>query len=317
LSDTSAHSLSDEAPAFTFPGAQPPDRCRPVDADGVLITVYEWGAEHAPPLLLAHGGFDFARTYDVFAPLLAQAGWRVVSWDHRGHGDSGHVELYSWDADERDLLAVLDSITRDPVPAIGHSKGGGMLTHLIQALPHRFTHFVAIDGLPSRRPHPDVAEHERTRLLAEEIAGWLDHRQGCHALVRKAGTPEELAERRGRMNPRLSSEWLHYLVGAGARCDEDGWRWKIDPSLRFGGFGPWRSEWALQRLPGFPVPLLGILGTEPEPMDWGTTPKTIEPFLPPGAQLEVVKGTGHFVHIEQPEATAEIVLDFLGRPGLA
>jgi pimeloyl-ACP methyl ester carboxylesterase len=53
----------------------------------------------APPVLCAHGGFDFAGTYDSLAPLLADAGWRVVCWDQRGHGDSEHAALYSWDAD--------------------------------------------------------------------------------------------------------------------------------------------------------------------------------------------------------------------------
>ena len=52
------------------------------------------------------------------------------------------------------------------------------------------------------------------------------------------------------MNPRLSHEWLRYLVSVGARHDDDGWRWKIDPALRLGGFGPWRPEWAMARLPG-------------------------------------------------------------------
>ena len=52
------------------------------------------------------------------------------------------------------------------------------------------------------------------------------------------------------MNPRLSLEWLRYLASVGARQDDDGWRWKIDPSMRFGGFGPWRPEWTMLRLPG-------------------------------------------------------------------
>jgi pimeloyl-ACP methyl ester carboxylesterase len=91
-----------------------------VQADGVRLAVYEWGELDAPPLLLAHGGFDFARTYDVFAPLLAAAGWRVVSWDQRGHGDSGYADLYSWRADLRDARAVLDSIGQAAIPVLGH-----------------------------------------------------------------------------------------------------------------------------------------------------------------------------------------------------
>ena len=50
----------------------------------------------------------------------------------------------------------------------------------------------------------------------------------------------------------------------GGRQDGDGWRWKLDPSLRFGGFGPWRPEWQLQRIPNLAVPFFGVLGLEGE-----------------------------------------------------
>jgi pimeloyl-ACP methyl ester carboxylesterase len=160
-----------------FPGARRPDRQRSVDRDGLRIEVHEWGEEGAPPLLLAHGGMDFARTFDAFAPLLADGGWRVVSWDARGHGDSEHAALYSWDADLRDALAVLDSIARHPLPFVGHSKGGTILLQLAEACPHRVSTIVNVDGLPSRHRAPDVADHERTKLLAGEISGWLDFRR--------------------------------------------------------------------------------------------------------------------------------------------
>lgn len=296
---------------ISYPGARAPDRRRTVDAFGVRLSVYEWGAADAPPLLLVHGGFDFARTFDVFAPLLADAGYRVVSWDHRGHGDSGHAELYSWLADERDMLAVLNSTTYEPVPAVGHSKGGSMLVHFIPSMPHRFTRYVAIDGMPFRNPPPDVAERERTTMMREDVAGWLDHRRNAHTLLRKPGTLEELAKRRARMNPRLSHEWLSYLVTVGGRQDADGWRWTIDPTLRMGGFGPWRSQWVTERLSGFPIPMLALFGTEKEPMGWGVTPDDLRPHLPASARLEVFADTGHFIHIERPHETAKLVLDFL------
>ena len=293
-----------------YPGAQAPARRRFVDSGGLRIAVHEWGDEKAPPLLLAHGGFDFARTYDVFAPLLADAGWRVVSWDHRGHGDSAHAHLYSWEADERDLLIVADSITDAPLPAIGHSKGGALLLQISTGLPERLSRVVTIDGLPMRRA-ADLANDELTRRMAAEIPLWLDHRARTASLIRKPGTREELAQRRARMNPRLSPQWLYYLTGVGARHDADGWRWKIDPSLRMGGYGPWRAQWVAERLPGFAVPLLGILGTEDEEMGWGVTAEDLRPCLPPGGRLEVAQGVGHFIHIEQPHETAAIVLDFL------
>lgn len=298
-----------------FPGARTPDREYTIDAKGVGIAVHEWGDADAPPLMMAHGGFDFARTFDVFAPIFADAGWRVVSWDHRGHGDSAHTHLYSWEADLRDASAVFDHAAgRRAVPAIGHSKGGALCINLADAEPFRFRKVVNIDGMPSRRPVPDVAEHERTKMLSGEIATWLDHRATTSNAERKPGTIDELAERRRRMNPRLRPDWLRYLVTVGAFERDDGWRWKLDPSIRFGGFGPWRPEWALPKMASLGVPFYGLLVEHSEPMGWDTTIDDVVPYLPDGGHVEEVKGVGHFAHIEQPQATAARIMEFLGAP---
>jgi len=304
----------EDAEVVTYLGAQAPSRQRSVVSHGVRLAVHEWGDEAAPPLLLAHGGFDFGRTFDVFAPLLAAGGWRVAVWDHRGHGDSDHAALYSWETDVRDAVAVMDSLGGGAIPVLGHSKGGGVMVQLAASLPHRVRQLVNIDGLPSRRNFPDVSDHQRTKMLAGEAAAWLDHRRNAIHRKRKPGTIDELAARRGRMNPRLRHEWLRYLVTVGARRDPDGWRWKIDPVIRPGGFGPWRPEWAMNRVPGLSIPFLALLGVQPEPMGWGTRPDDVTALLPAGGRLEVFPDIGHFLHIEQPQKVAEIVLDFLGDP---
>ena len=294
-----------------FPGAVTPAREYTLTLSGVGIAVHEWGDESADPLFMVHGGFDFARTYDEFAPRLAAAGWRVIAWDQRGHGDSEHAALYGWDADIRDAIGVMNSVTSKPAPVVGHSKGGALMIQLADAQPFRFSHLVNIDGLPSKRPMSDLAEHERTRMVAADITGWLDHRRTTADASRKAGTLEELAQRRAKMNPRLSMDWLRYLVTVGGREDADGWRWKLDPSMRFGGFGPWRPEWTATRLPGLGMPFLGLLAGQQEPMGWGTDPDQILPLLPSTARLEVFGEVGHFIHIEQPDVVAAMVLEFL------
>ena len=292
-------------------GVRRPDRRRVVDAAGVKISVAEWGDEQAPALLLAHGGFDFAETLNRFAPMLADGGYRVVSWDQRGHGESAWAHLYSWEADIRDAASVLATLPDEPLPFIGHSKGGSMVMHLANVAPHRVSALVNLDGLPSGNNMPDVSELERTRMQRDEMDRWLAHRRTLSDKQRRPGTVQELAERRGRMNPRLTTEWLQYLVYVGARQEADGWRWKLDPTLRMGGFGPWRPEWSMLRLPGLGVPMLGVMGLEIEVMGWGSRPSDVEPYLPPGAQFEGLEGVGHFVHIEQPRLVADLILEFL------
>ncbi len=301
-----------QAPSFSssevasYPGAEAPARQYFVPADGVRIAVHEWGAAAAPPLVLAHGGADFARTFDRFAPLLAAAGYRAVSWDHRGHGDSDRAALYSWDADLRDALAVLATLGSAPLPVVGHSKGGGLLSHLCAAFPERFSHFVNIDGLPSPTPRRD-----RRLDRVAHLRGYLDLRRAAHTAGRRPGTLEELAQRRARMNPRLPIAWLRYLVTVGATRAADGWRFKLDPMMSWGPTGPWQPSWGLRGLRALRVPMLALLGAIAEPMGWGTDPEAVRPYLPEGALLEVVPDTGHFVHIEQPDRTARRVLEFL------
>jgi len=297
------------------PGAEHPARQYRLSSNGVEIAVHEWGDADAPPLLVVHGGFDFARTYDIFAPKLAAAGWRVVGWDQRGHGDSDHAELYSWDADIRDALVVFDHVSPGrPLPVVARSKGGGLMSQLADAQPFRFTHVVNLDGIPYKRNIPDVAEHERTKMMAGELSGWLDRRCGTATAQRKPGTIDEVATRRRRLNPRLEFEWLRRLVTVGGYESAAGWRWKLAPSMRFGGFGPWRPEATLLRLPGLPMPFLGILAGELEEMGWGTPPEKVFPYMPERGRCEVMDGVGHFVHIEQPDVVSETVLDFIGDP---
>lgn len=296
---------------FDYPGAQPPDRSYRVDAEGISIAVNEWGRESDPVLYLVHGGADFSRTFDVFAPILAASGWRIVAWDHRGHGDSDHGQLYSFDADLRDAHHVLEAVTgQERVPVIGHSKGGAMMIALANAEPNRFSAIVNIDGMPWKNPAPDVAEHERTQFLSTEIDAWLAHRRRTAELVRRPGTPDELAARRGRMNTRFSHEWLRYLVSVGATESDDGWRWKLDPSIRMNGFGPWRPEWARYVLAGLAMPFLGILVGQREEMGWQTMPRHIEPWLPEDGRLLFLDDVGHFPHIEDPHRVATILQKF-------
>lgn len=309
--------LADLAPTrhephdFTFPGARRPDRRRMVHANGVRLAVWEWGAETAPPVLFAHGGFDFAGTYDTLAPIVADAGFRVISWDQRGHGDSSRGHLYSWHADLTDAVAVLDSLDEPAIPVVGHSKGGALMLQLAAALPHRVTRLVNIDGLPSRRSWPDVPDHQRTAMLKGEVEAWLDHRRAASTKIRRPGTIAELAERRQKMNTRLGLDWLGYIAHIGAFQRDDGWRWKIDPAMRMGGFGPWNPEWSMSLLPALGMPVLCLLGLEPEEMGWGTSVEDIEPNLPPDGRLLAFDDLGHFLHIEDPRRIADLILEHL------
>lgn len=274
---------------------------------GVSLHALEWGDPAAQPVLLAHGMWDHARSFAVLGPLLAER-FRVIALDARGHGDSGWADAYAWPADIHDLLSVARAIGR-PVHMVGHSKGGGQVTDAARVAPEWVRQLVNIDGFgPPAEPEGDVP-------LPELLADTLDarHRRVERAAWRPYARLEDLVERRLAQNPRLDRAWLRFFVFHAARREADGWHWKHDPTMgRF--IGPFTPDhigpsWAALR-----VPMLAIWGSEPD--TWGPLP---EPLLAerlshvPDLERAVVRGAGHFVHMEQPHETARLLLDWLER----
>lgn len=290
----------------THPAAREPEREWFITSLGLRVHVVEWGDVEAPPLLCCHGFWDHARSFASLAPLLT-ARFRVLAMDARGHGDSEWAGAYNW---HTGIHAVVDVIRQVGVPLslVGHSMGGGHVTDAARAVPTLVRRIVNIDGFG---PPPFTAAEEAQ--LLPRAAAFLDARRG--AALRAEWRPyaefEQLVERRRAQNPRLASEWLRYFVYHGARRAADGWRWKADPLLAH-GFGPWRPDWIAPGYARVPQPMLAIVGSEPD--TWGPMPEAIVgPRLAGVRNLEraTVRDAGHFVHMEQPAATARLILDFL------
>ncbi|MDP9863284.1 MULTISPECIES: alpha/beta fold hydrolase [Streptosporangium] len=82
---------------------------------------------HGRDVLLLHGGGRTRRDWDVFAELLVDRGFRPVSMDLRGHGESGAAP-WSWREVLVDVAAVVEEFgLRRPV-IVGHSLGGMVAT---------------------------------------------------------------------------------------------------------------------------------------------------------------------------------------------
>lgn len=83
---------------------------------GIRLEADQLGDEHAPPVLMLHGGGQTRRDWDVEAAALQLAGRQVINLDLRGHGGS------EWPADGRydfetyvaDLKAVLAQLPARP-----------------------------------------------------------------------------------------------------------------------------------------------------------------------------------------------------------
>jgi pimeloyl-ACP methyl ester carboxylesterase len=81
----------------------------------------------AGPLIIAVPGMgDLRSTYRFLAPKLVAAGYRVISLDSRGHGESSvSWDDYSVGAVAADILALAHALDAGAAHVIGNSSGAG------------------------------------------------------------------------------------------------------------------------------------------------------------------------------------------------
>ncbi|MFT5695667.1 MAG: pimeloyl-ACP methyl ester carboxylesterase [Myxococcota bacterium] len=297
------------------PGTVAPERFRYFETHGAKLRAYEWGDPKAPAILCAHGFFDHGRGYDLMAPLLAER-YRVVSVDARGHGESSRCGAYPWMMDVKDTLHILRELGPG-THLVGHSKGGGQMTDSAILAGDSIGKLVSLDGFGppddgifARPGQPDFT----AMSLPERSAHFLDQRKRAEQKLDWNPRPslDDLVERRGQQNPLLDKTWLRYFVYHAAREANDGWRWKGDAMLTSGGFGPFRPDWIAPHWANLKVPMLAVIGSVQD--HWGPLPKEmLDGRLAHVPQLErvTIEGAGHFIHMERPVATAEVILDFL------
>ena len=83
------------------------------------------GGSRAWPVLFLHGGGQTRHAWGRTAEIVAKEGWRTITLDLRGHGDSDWAPNgdYSFTAFCADTVAVADQLGKPPV-LVGASLGG-------------------------------------------------------------------------------------------------------------------------------------------------------------------------------------------------
>ena len=104
-------------------------------AGAISLTAEAEGDAYAIPVLLAHGGGQTRRAWRRVVSELAQAGFRAIAFDMRGHGDSdwspcGAYEMRDFAAD---LVAAASRLDRGGSSDLVSEEA---VLHLRQLVPH-------------------------------------------------------------------------------------------------------------------------------------------------------------------------------------
>jgi non-heme chloroperoxidase len=84
------------------------------------------------PVVLIHGYPLSGRAWDRQVPVLRDAGYRVITYDRRGFGESSRPGVgYDYETFAADLFAVLEQLDLQDVVLVGHSMGTGEVTRFL------------------------------------------------------------------------------------------------------------------------------------------------------------------------------------------
>jgi pimeloyl-ACP methyl ester carboxylesterase len=83
------------------------------------------------PVVLIHGWPLSGESWSEQVPALKDAGYRVVTYDRRGFGQSDPGEKYDYDALAGDLDNVLSDLDLTDVTLVGFSMGGGEVARYV------------------------------------------------------------------------------------------------------------------------------------------------------------------------------------------
>ena len=98
--------------------------------DGTQIHVKDVGTGR--PVVLIHGWPLTGDMFEYQTLALLEAGYRVITYDRRGFGQSGHpVGDYNYDVFSDDLAVVVEELDMQGASLVGFSMGGGEIARYL------------------------------------------------------------------------------------------------------------------------------------------------------------------------------------------
>lgn len=110
------------------------------------LSYLEWGSPNGEPVLLLHGLADHAGVWAELGPVLAEAGFRAIAPDLRGHGYSSKPALGYRSAEViADLRELMLSLNWSSAHILGHSWTGKVVPIWATQSPEQFRSAILVD----------------------------------------------------------------------------------------------------------------------------------------------------------------------------
>ena len=272
--------------------------------NGVKLHVVEAGPEAGPLLVLLHGFPEFWWAWRHQIGLFAEAGYHVAVPDLRGYNTSeapSGISRYHLDTLADDVAALADNLGAERFRLVGHDWGAVISWWAAARYPGRIDRAVILDG-----PHPDVLaaqalKHPTQALRSIYVAlfqlPWLPEAALSawkFAALRKT---LETTARQGTFEPGALDHYVESWSHPGA----------LTAMLNY--YRALRERKPSREQARITPPVLIL---------WAERDSFLERHVAEAGlalcdrgQLEIVAGTTHWLHLEEPERINDLILRFL------
>ena len=207
-------------------------------ADGTTLHLAEWSAEGPRgTVLIVHGLGEHGDRYGHVAEWLASRGFRVVSYDQRGHGQSQGPRGVSPtpDALYEDLELVIDAVRpkSGKLIVLGHSMGGAIAARFVA------DHRRPIDGLILSSPALDANLSTMQKLqlyIGERLMPMIAQGNGLDPkMISHNQTVVRAYMEDPLVHDRISARLARVLIDAGEVARAKAAQWQVPTLLIYAG----------------------------------------------------------------------------------
>ncbi|MFB9238872.1 alpha/beta fold hydrolase [Plantactinospora siamensis] len=265
------------------------------------IDLYYTDYGSGPPVVLIHGYPLSGAAWEKQVPTLLGAGYRVITYDRRGFGNSAQPGSgYDYDTFASDLNTLMTELDLRDAVLIGHSMGTGEIARYLGTYGSaRVNRAVTISTLGPMLLKTDDNPEGLDRSLFE---GFLD-----------AAASDRYAYQTTFLN-----NFFNWPDTRGKRVSEDAYRgnWNLSvsasPIATYECIKTWMTDFRAD-IPRIDVPLLIIHGSADKVLPYPNTAPRLHEMLP-DSQLVTLQDAPHAIPWTHPEEVNGAIMQFIGAP---